>query len=441
MFLIIFTISMVTASITMYGGVAAATPGSTKLSVDPPVVSDIPVGDSFSVNVTVIDVEDLFQFQVALTWDPAVLTATNFEVYPPFTYSWPSAIGPYYVAVSYSMVGGTPLGGGFHGSQPIFRVDFKVKAMGASLLHLEQTKLVNPGGATLPHELVDGEFTNVTFKFSMYPAQSTAAVGRKFNITISIEEVDDMWGYEFNFTYDPQVLTAVNVTSLDPFITSLVSEPINDTAGYVFMNYSIVNQLGFSAGADAEPIAKIEFEVDKIGRCPLKLKDIKIRNTQGDVFPGRSISGSFSNFHDVAVADLSVSIKQVLIGTPVTFSVIVENRGEFPEMFNVTIRYTTLTIATFTNVSLDIGATKNLTYTWDTSDSLPGRYTVIAESVLDGDVDPLNNRSTETVILAESQAGRAMLLYGLAIGTGVFTGLSAGIYSLRARRTRYKARF
>ena len=87
----------------------------------------------------------------------------------------------------------------------------------------------------------------------------------------------------------------------------------------------------------------------------------------------------------------------VYVGECVDIRVLVENKGWYRETFEVkgTVSYDTTVIETQTqNVTLTKDESKHVFFSWNTTGVAPGSYTITAEAILDGDVEPTNNRGT-----------------------------------------------
>jgi hypothetical protein len=147
-------------------GPEETSPIPTMLSVQPANITDATLdpGSSFSVNVTVADVQQLWGYEFFLDYDTSILTATSFGIYPPFLNIIPSGSGindtagsVHLTAYTYS---GDPDGLNTTESTPIAWIEFNVDFMGTSILDLNGTKLSDIFGIPITHATVDGFFDN-----------------------------------------------------------------------------------------------------------------------------------------------------------------------------------------------------------------------------------------------------------------------------------------
>ena len=404
-----------------------------------PTITDpaLAPGTSFSIDITVADVEDMFAFQFMLLFDPAVLMATSFSSYDPFTEEWPSEIGLDYVAVAYSIKFDDPDRLTTVDPEPILKIDFAVSAFGASLLVLNKSVLTRTtplGAEIISHRAVDGYFTNLKVASSVDPQTSTGTIGDTFSVNITVAEVDEMWGYEFVLGYDPTVVNATGFASYPPF-TRLVSSEINYTTGYVAVNYSAeLGDPGLTT-VDAEPIAKIDFIVNAVGKFLLDLGNSTIIDVNGVEILHALYDGDFTNIHDIAVTEVSATTAAVKLGKSVSINVTVTNEGDFNETFSVDVYLGEILVGSKTDVTLAVGATEIITVDGITSGVSTGSHPLKAEVILDGDVDTDDNMvSGGTVRLFGGAYGQVTLLYALAVGVGVCVSVVTVIYNLKSRK-------
>ena len=100
--------------------------------------------------------------------------------------------------------------------------------------------------------------------------------------------------------------------------------------------------------------------------------------------------------HDVAVKHISAPTT-VYAGEFVTIEVSVENLGGYNETFEVRVTYDTSIIEEPKSVILPSRVSKPIEFSWNTTGVAPDSYTITAEALLDGDVNPGDNRKTKPV--------------------------------------------
>jgi hypothetical protein len=99
--------------------------------------------------------------------------------------------------------------------------------------------------------------------------------------------------------------------------------------------------------------------------------------------------------HDVAVISVTPLFGSVFQGWPDPITVDVQNQGDFPETFIVSVYYAPIgevTTSPITVSNLAPGATKTLTFCWVTKDAPLGEYTIFANaSYVSGETDFADN--------------------------------------------------
>lgn len=135
-------------------------PSSTGLSVQPSVIQSFPLGETFFLDLYVTNVVNMWGYEIHLSYDTTVLTATEYYTYSPFGTYWPSEINDTAGTVSIAMSSymGDPTG--YTGSTPLCRIYFTLDADGSSTIDLgvegTGTKLTKVGAIPIPHTSYDG---------------------------------------------------------------------------------------------------------------------------------------------------------------------------------------------------------------------------------------------------------------------------------------------
>lgn len=98
-------------------------------------------------------------------------------------------------------------------------------------------------------------------------------VGPRVTVDIKVENVVDLFGYNFFLNYSKTVLTATGITlgSFFPSNAWIVRNVIDDTAGYVW--YSVLMPQGSTSGMSGSgTLATVYFAVDSLGESTLDLE-------------------------------------------------------------------------------------------------------------------------------------------------------------------------
>jgi hypothetical protein len=128
------------------------------LHVDPPETIQNP-GTSFTVNITVQEVTDLFSYEFKLSFEPGILSVASVDQGPfltgPLGTLFYPQVKPDYVYVAHLILGAYP---GVSGSGVLCSITFDIIDAGECALDLYDTILIDSTGAVMPHDLADGHF-------------------------------------------------------------------------------------------------------------------------------------------------------------------------------------------------------------------------------------------------------------------------------------------
>ncbi len=135
--------------------------------MDPPEVEDLEPGQSFTVDLTVTDVTDLYSWDVNLTYDPTILNAENWTEGPFLrqvgnTTIWAQIDNNNGFMTPGSILYPLPLNGAT-GNGILATITFTVKGHGETKLHFERSKLntvIVSSVVPIVHDRTDGVFRN-----------------------------------------------------------------------------------------------------------------------------------------------------------------------------------------------------------------------------------------------------------------------------------------
>ncbi len=235
--------------------------------------------------------------------------------------------------------------------------------------------------------------TTSTTTIQIDPPIVTTEMGQSFQVDVRIQDVVDLYGWEFKLGWDATLLDALDITEGD-FLKSQADTffviNINNTQGYLRAVCTLIGNIPGVTGSGI--LATIEFHVEATGECVLDLYDTKLVSSAEQPIEHTVIDGYFGTLgHDVAVVDLRVSPITVLPGDIVKINVTVQNQGDFPETFNVTA-HANLEIIGVQPVALNNSSSTTLAFTWDTTGFEKGDYTISASaSIVPGEIDTADN--------------------------------------------------
>jgi len=238
------------------------------------------------------------------------------------------------------------------------------------------------------------------------------AVGNTFVITLKVADVQNLYTWQANLTFNPGILkcTSATIPADNVFAgkTQIPGSPIIDNVGgSVTLGVSLIGSENFTGSGK---LCQIEFLVLGLGNSSLNYSlpygsDTFLLDSDLNTISSLLQNGFFINVspppqeaHDVAVTGLSVSDDHPKQGQNVTMTVDVKNNGTLPETFSVKVTNDTIVIGTQTVTALASGASTTLTFVWNTSAATIGAHNITATATgVSSDANPANDAASKTV--------------------------------------------
>jgi hypothetical protein len=168
-------------------------------STNPKTTSDpnLTANKTFNMNITAF-VQELYKFQINITWNNAVLEMVNATEGPFLTsggnYSSNFTCSIFQTA-GYALLNSTLLepAAPANGTGTLATITFKVKTLGDSVIKLEKAEFYNKIGTEIPHGIVNGEFTNVIHDIAVLDitipdiTDNQITIGNVVNIKVTVK--------------------------------------------------------------------------------------------------------------------------------------------------------------------------------------------------------------------------------------------------------------
>lgn len=356
------------------------------LYVDPPMISNVGLtpGSDFSVDVDVINASDVAGLEFSLGFNATLLNANSVisGSFIPLAATINSEIDNATGLVKFNVSTSSPM----NGDGILAQIDFHVSDLGNTLLHLYGIQLVDSLGQPLNFTSADGSFDNVLLaKLAVEPPEiidPTLVPPATFKINVTIEDVRDLYGYQFNLTFDKNVLVCLQTEVLDVLNETyyIPNQMIDNTRGFVFINvtyYSPAIPLDIDGPTT---LVTIKFRVKSLGATNLTLTDTGLVDPDGQPITHEVHDGFFQSLIvDVGIVDISAAPTALYPGGNVNVSVTATNTGNATETFSIDV-YRNSTLLTTLNVT---GLTPNTNYTitfvWNTLGVSWGKYVLSAQ--------------------------------------------------------------
>jgi hypothetical protein len=260
-----------------------------KLFVNPPEIIDptMTPGDTFSVDIQVDDVFDLYAYSFTLSYDTLVLTCLGAVIVPPNTdphfttsVSIVDATGDVTISVEY-FAPAPPIT--LLTDTTIATIFFMVENYGCTDLDLHDTLLTNQLGTPIAHDVGDGYFCTLIADVAIRwvePTRNFVYPDRTLNITVIAANLGDRTN-TFNVTtyYDNTTIGTQTVVDLPPHHNRTLTFTWNTTGLAPCNNYTI--------SAYAHPVLyELNFTNNYLENGWVKIKYIGDLNNDGvvDIF-------------------------------------------------------------------------------------------------------------------------------------------------------------
>jgi hypothetical protein len=264
--------------------------------------------------------------------------------------------------------------------------------------------------STLPLHQAMGQTTTL----SVEPTNSFGInLGDTFSVNITVSNVIDLDGWQFNLFYQSAILNATGYSE-GPFLktggATTIFSAVNFTDHYN-ATYGVVGlyDLRFSipTGVDGNgTIATITFKAVGSGPSVLNFGDgfvpMKLIDHNNNLIPFTPIDGvAYVGSVDVAIGEIDTPLN-IPQGSMALINVTAQNRGQPTETFDVTLSANSAVIGTQTVMNLPGGVNQVLNFAWDTTPEPIGQYSLTA---------------TATAVLGEIDLADNTLSVGVFVGT------------------------
>jgi hypothetical protein len=366
---------------------------SATVYVDPHSITNFSLVPSsiFPVNVSILNAADLKQFHFRLSFDPSILNAINVslgDLFPPTsTITDPPWIDNTegYVDFGATLPIEEP---SITGDGTLAQIYFNVTGLGSTPLELSEIQLLDSTGESIPYTSSDGSFNNVILaKLYVNPPEVIDPMlvpPATFTIDINLYNIENMYGYEFNLTFNKDVLTCLSVTIHDVLNETNYSADfiISNTKGFLWVKVDYYPPATPITSYENITLATIEFRTKTLGVSVLDLHDTHLTDPDDQEIPHEVGDGLFvSLIRDVAVVDITPEVTFAYRGWIVQINVTVTNKGNLTETFDTKAYYDGVLIGTVTVTDLSPSANFTATFNWDTKDVTPcHNYTISAEA-------------------------------------------------------------
>lgn len=333
-----------------------------KLYVDPPEIIDPTIlpPTIITINVTVNDVLNMYDYAFKLSYDTEMLTCFGAIVnrvqgqtaFTPMILIDDGAgfirVNVTYHAPAIPITTNTPLA--------LVTVYFQVDAPGASVLHLSETELSDPAHQPMEHQTGDGFIMTLIRDVgisNVVPSTSWAYQGWMVDVDVTANNYGNISeSFDVKAYYGSNLIGTIPVVNLASNAAATLTFHWN-TSGVAEGNYTISGEA-----------TTVPFEFNTTNNF---MSDGKVQ--------------VFTQIRDVAVMDVTASRTWVFPGQFVNITVTAKNLGDVTESFGLKVYYDTNLLATRSIINLPPGTETIEVFEWNTTDLTPcNNYSISAEA-------------------------------------------------------------
>ena len=219
---------------------------------------------------------------------------------------------------------------------------FNVTGIGESKFHIYNALFYDPEGNEIPAIIKDGYFNNILMPTVFIdPAliiDPSMTPSTEFQVEIKVANVSNLFGFEFNITYDTNVLNALglmvipfqNETSFDFWLS------INDEIGNIWLKVQYNAPAEPLVSLDPIPLARVFFQVSSYGYTYIHFEQSHLSDYEGNSLMHIAKDGFISILRrDITVISIIPEFTEVYKGWVVQVNVTVKNLGDIAENFTV----------------------------------------------------------------------------------------------------------
>jgi hypothetical protein len=329
----------------------------TTVSVVPQPIS-ANTGQSFSIDVTVSDVVDLYAWEIELNWSASLLgtiSVTEGSFLKSggstfFVYSWNDTQG--HILIDCTLMGQIP---GINGSGVLATVTFLVLGAGETPLDLHDEVLLDHNEAQIACQILDG-YCNLGASHDVAVINVEASpimtlIGDLVDINVTVQDIG-----VFNETFNVTVHAGSQTIGMQP-----VSLSSGSSMSLIFTWDTADHEKGDYTIAASASVVQGEVNI--------------ANNNKQTVNPVTLLC----NGHDIAVTEVEPSKAIVGQGYGMLIEVVVKNYGAYSETSSTAVHANTTTIW-FETDQLASGSSATLSMVWNTSSFEKGNFTISADA-------------------------------------------------------------
>jgi hypothetical protein len=235
---------------------------------------------------------------------------------------------------------------------------------------------------------------NVSASYTILSVQSQPSrvwgAGEQFEVSVSVADVSDLYGWELKLYYSSALLNGTSVTE-GPFLKDVGStfffssfdDNFNATHGRMTASCALIGNISGVSGNGI--ILSVAFKTKALGVSLLALSDTRLGKPTSELIPHTVANGAVeivAPVHDLAVTNVTLSRNEVSVGRSVEVYVSVTNEGNRSEDFTVNLYANETYVVSDNFVNLAAGTMQNCVLVWNTTGTIVNSTYRIKAAVL-----------------------------------------------------------
>lgn len=327
---VVLLVVCLTLSMTLFGTLKITHAQPTAVVyVDPLKVENLFSPATFTINLKVANVTNLYGFDFQFSWDPNIIKYVShvkkvpidgIPAYPGGLLYKPTINVIDQVDETASMSGSEPgtmywvaeaamlPAKSFNGTGIMFNMTFQVVGLGKSALKINACTLSDKSGVPIEHTEKNGEFVNFVppppanadiFINPSSVVNTSLTPGTNFSVSVDIRNIQNLYSYSFAVAYNATLLNVAQVTGNPSFPVPSITQG----TGNLVVSSALTSPPAISGNFS---LATIKFGVLAIGETELDLHAVILSDQQGENItfnpPG---DGYFSN---LVISEISANV-------------------------------------------------------------------------------------------------------------------------------------
>ena len=252
-------------------------------------------GQLVMVNVTIKNAVNIYGYNLSFSLsNPSILKYVDHLFWPFLEEPYTSNI--YVVGGRFTVYAKSqPPAGPVSGSSVLVTLIFNATSIGETLITFDALNcwlIMQDGTQIHPSTFKRGKLAVTNTKLAVEPATLTGQVNETVKANITVYNVQNLYGIEFNITWDPTVLTPIKVHYQTPWTKENPLRNVTTTGEYALAVTAMYPAQPYSGN---HTFVNMEFKILKTGLTQITIKYSKLGDSKSKAITHAKVNAIFSN--------------------------------------------------------------------------------------------------------------------------------------------------